>query len=57
MAAGSWRGCGAETVHRVFADKAQEAVLAPHVVRLLEEDTNVILALLKALGAVLAALK
>jgi hypothetical protein len=43
--------------HRVLADEAQEAILPTHVVRLLEEDAHVVIALLEALGAELAALQ
>ena len=44
-------------MHRVLAHEAEEAVLAAHVVRLLEEDTHIVVALLETLGAELATLQ
>jgi hypothetical protein len=41
----------------VLADEAKETVLASHVVWFLEEDSHVVIALLKTLRAELTALK
>lgn len=34
----------------MLADKAEKAILAPHVVGLLEEDADIVLAILETLG-------
>jgi len=41
----------------VFADEAQETILASHVVRLLEEDADIVITLFETLGTELAAFK